>query len=367
MTMPMPAAPFQAAMVPGFQPVAMAIQVPMSMGPMPAIQHMQPTQAMAFQQAVLVPVAALPAMSAVSMCASMAPTAPALSSTPSSECLDLDHSFSRSTTEGTESELSDLDGASGRVWDLSQRPTGCRQVQRLLDGISDVERLSLAMELRGRISVAARSACANYVLQKLIQVLRPQACQFIIDEIMEEPEEVAMLAKHQYACRILQRLLENCQAQQMEGIIRLLLQDALQLVRHNYGTFVLQAVLVYGTESQRHALGEILLGMSMGALGNDENATQVLQKALLHAPQKVALAQRMVPQFVQLARGRHSHQTVLAALQLLPHQEADKAIKLLSHKVQKLWASRYGRLVVKSIPSLHQKCEGITRREAASA
>ena len=106
MTMPMPAAPFQAAMVPGFQPVAMAIQVPMSMGPMPAIQHMQPTQAMAFQQAVLVPVAALPAMSAVSMCASMAPTAPALSSTPSSECLDLDHSFSRSTTEGTESELS---------------------------------------------------------------------------------------------------------------------------------------------------------------------------------------------------------------------------------------------------------------------
>ena len=36
---------------------------------------------------------------------------------------------------------------------------------------------------------------------------------------------------------------------------------------------------------------------------------------------QVALAQRMVPQFVQLARGRHSHQTVLAALQLLPHEE----------------------------------------------
>lgn len=36
---------------------------------------------------------------------------------------------------------------------------------------------------------------------------------------------------------------------------------------------------------------------------------------------QVALAQRMVPQFVQLARGRHSHQTVLAALQVLPHEE----------------------------------------------
>eukprot|EP00913_Durusdinium_trenchii_P002886 g2673.t1 len=51
-------------------------------------------------------------------------------------------------------------------------------------------------------------------------------------------------------------------------------------------------------------------------MGNDENATQVLQKALIHAPQKVALARAMVPQLAQIARGRHSHHTVLAAVQL---------------------------------------------------
>lgn len=284
-----------------------------------------------------------------------------ISTRPSSESLD-DLSFSRSTSE---SELSDDGCITGCVWDLSQRTKGCRRVQQALEdpSISDAARSALALELKGKVRQCARSACGNYVLQKFIQVLRPQACQFIIDEIMEEPEEVSNLAKHQYACRILQRLLENCQAQ-MEGIIRLLLQDALPLVRHNYGTFVMQEVFDFGTESQRGELGETLL-QSIGALSSDENGTQVLQKALLHAPQKVTLAQRMVPQFAQIARGRHSHQTVLAALQVLPQKDQDKAVALLSQK--KLWASRYGRLVVKSIPSLHQQCVGMTRREAAAA
>lgn len=289
-----------------------------------------------------------------------------ISTRPSSESLD-DLSFSRSTSESAESELSDDGCITGCVWDLSQRTKGCRRVQQALEdpGVSNAARSALALELKGKVRQCARSACGNYVLQKFIQVLRPQACQFIIDEIMEEPEEVSNLAKHQYACRILRRLLENCQAQ-MEGIIRLLLQDALPLVRHNYGTFVMQEVFDFGSESQRSALGETLL-QSIGALSSDENGTQVVQKALLHAPQKVTLAQRMVPQFAQIARGRHSHQTVLAALQVLPQKDQDKAVALLSQKVQKLWASRYGRLVVKSIPSLHQQCVGMTRREAAAA
>lgn len=75
---------------------------------------------------------------------------------------------------------------------------------------------------------------------------------------------------------------------------------------------------------------------SLGALGNDENATQVagmqekldvklasrlfvtlravraevLNKALQQAPQRQQLARAMVPQLAHIARGRHSHQSV---------------------------------------------------------
>ena len=140
-----------------------------------------------------------------------------------------------------------LEGSvAGCVWDLSQRSKGCRYVQAALENCGDGERFTLALELQGHVLAAARSACANYVLQKIIQVLRPQACQFIIDEIMKTPADVPILARHQYGCRILQRLLEHCQAQQMEGLVKLLLEDATALVRHNYGTFVMQQIFDFG-------------------------------------------------------------------------------------------------------------------------
>ena len=53
----------------------------------------------------------------------------------------------------------------------------------------------------------------------------------------------------------------------------------------NFDRALLRTILHLGTEAQRHRLGEVLLGA--GELGTDESATQVVQKALLHAPQKV--------------------------------------------------------------------------------
>lgn len=48
-----------------------------------------------------------------------------------------------------------------------------------------------------------------------------------------------------------------------------------------------QQIFDFGTEMQRHRLGEALL--AAGTLFNDEHATQVLQKALQHAPQQVGM------------------------------------------------------------------------------
>lgn len=133
----------------------------------------------------------------------------------------------------------------GRVWCMSQRRNSCRFVQASLETCSDAERFALALELQGHVWAAAKSACANYVLQKFIQLLRPKDCQFIIDELMTNPADVPNLARHEYGCRILQRLLEHCQAQ-MEGLVKLLLEDARALMCHSYGTYVMQQIFDFG-------------------------------------------------------------------------------------------------------------------------
>lgn len=334
----------------------------MPMSPVPvAFQQFQPT--------MLVPVAMV-------MMPSPCSTPTSVPSFASSEMVS-QGSFSRqstadaadateTTSTGTEDAVEPVSVA-GCVWDLSQRHKGCRLVQQALEHCGEADRAMLAQELKGHIVEASRSPCGNYVLQKLIQVLRPQSCQFIIHELMEDPEEVCDLARHQYGCRILQRLFENCQAEQMEQIVHVLLKEASTLVCHSYGTYVMQQIFDFGTETQRRKLCDVLLAARSNHLCNDEHATQVLQKALQHAPQQVQLAESLVQQLPQMAKGRHSHQTVITAMQLLPEKESERAIGLLSQKINKLWASRYGRLVVKSIPKLYQQCSSMTRREAASA
>eukprot|EP00435_Cladocopium_sp_Y103_P030296 s2129_g7.t1 len=327
-----------------------------SMGAMP----MAPPMPVAFQPTLLVPVAMV-MVNVPSPCS----TPTSVPSHASSEMV-FQGTLSRQSTGDTSADAELEPGVvAGCVWDLSQRHKGCRLVQQTLENCGETERAMLAQELKGHIVEASRSPCGNYVLQKLIQVLRPQSCQFIIHELMQDPAEVCGLARHQYGCRILQRLFENCQAEQMEGIVQMLLKEASALVCHSYGTYVMQQIFDFGSEMQRRNLCDVLLAGSQ--LCNDEHATQVLQKALQHAPQQVQLAQSMVQQLPQMARGRHSHQTVITAMQLLPEQESERAIGLLSQKINKLWASRYGRLVVKSIPKLYQQCSSMTRREAASA
>lgn len=342
-----------------------------TMGTMGPVQGAMPVGIHGIQCQVLVPVAM------VSFPVSPAPSTVASTSvgseTGSEGMISRQSSELVSETDGTPASPEQRDvaanltggsGIFGCVWDLSQRSKGCRHVQEMLQSCGDLERSQLSLELKGHVWQAARSACANYVLQKFIQVLRPQACQFIIDELLQQKNEVTDLARHQYGCRILQRLLENCHVEQMEPVVKLLLSEAMTLVRHSYGTFVMQVIFDFGTEEQREQLGITLLE-ALKSSSQDENCAQVLSKALQHAPQKETLATAMVPHLPQLARGRHSHHTVLPVLQLLPEAELNRAMTLLSQKATKLWASRYGRLVVKAIPSLYLQCCSLTRREAA--
>merc|ERR1719247_1621296 len=93
----------------------------------------------------------------------------------------------------------------GNVWHLAREKEGCRLVQEALENATgDADRVALASEMRGRVWEALRCPNANFVLQKCIGVLRPQASQFIIDELRDKGSSKA--ARHRFGCRVLQRL-----------------------------------------------------------------------------------------------------------------------------------------------------------------
>jgi len=208
----------------------------------------------------------------------------------------------------------------------------------------------LASELRGHVLEALQCPHANHVLQKCIVSMRTQSLQFVIEELLTpSPEQVVQVARHKYGCRILQRLLEHCRADQLHELVAELLSSAVSLSKHAYANFVIQHLFEYGTPEQRgHLAG--LFQHHAKALGKDDHGRAVLSKALSYAgpEERTALAHALLREqglLVRMARTRHGHAAVMCVLQALSGGELEAARRQLLDGVATLRMSRYGRTV----------------------
>eukprot|EP00440_Ansanella_granifera_P040248 gb/GFBE01043654.1/.p1 GENE.gb/GFBE01043654.1/~~gb/GFBE01043654.1/.p1 ORF type:complete len:365 (+),score=63.14 gb/GFBE01043654.1/:1-1095(+) len=238
----------------------------------------------------------------------------------------------------------------GRVWELSQDAQGCREVQLAIDcAVSDESRAALAAELQGHVLEAMRCPHANHVLQKCITSTKPHVSQFIVDEILASPGAAELAARHKYGCRIVQRLLEHCLQEQVEGVAQAVLGDVLGIARHPYGNYVLQNLLTHGTALQKHELAEAL-NRDIAPICQDAFGSAVVAFALstLDREDAVSLARAILQEsglLAFMAHSRHGHSAVRLILQALDGPDLKEATKLLRLEMASLKVSRYGRVV----------------------
>ena len=145
------------------------------------------------------------------------------------------------------------------VWDMARDSLACRALQRALDDRSDSGRLAIAEALKSHVWACIACRNANHELQKTITVLRPNHVQFIIDEIMERRKGPLLAAKHQYGCRIVERLIEHCPSDQLRPLVAELLKDVLPLSSHRFGNFVLRHIMEFGTSGQKHFIATTII------------------------------------------------------------------------------------------------------------
>jgi len=291
---------------------------------------------------------------------------------PSDEVAAATTAFSEHASDDSSSTTSDFSESPvlGKVWQLSQRQKGCRKVQEAVDQACNELRKQIAQELSGHVVAAALSPNANHVLQRLVATLRPHDCQPLIDELLQGGAATVLeVARHQYGCRVIQRLLEHCHQEQMEAVANILMADALPLARHAYGNFVMQQLLRYGSRAQQHILCQSFKA-SIQELLSHQAASPVIAKALVHSSpeDQVSLARAAVGRrLADVAITRYGHEAVQRVLQVLVGEDFNAACAALRPRLAALWAARYGRLVVKSVPELHRLCAGMTRSEALAS
>jgi len=234
----------------------------------------------------------------------------------------------------------------GRVWKLSQLAQSCRKVQSALETGSGEVREMLASELRGHVWEALYSPHANFVLQKCVEILPPHALQFVVDELVQGSAEKA--AKHRYGCRVFQRLLERCTAEQLSPLVEPVIANFLSMAQDPFGNYVVQHLLEHGSPEHRR----LIVGLAerdVGSLVADPFGSAVVSGGLSKSPAacRVRLARALLREpgaLACLACMRHGRLGASRVLKVLHGHELEEARQALLADEHALRPLKLGRV-----------------------
>merc|ERR1719313_2974430 len=254
--------------------------------------------------------------------------------------------------------------------ELSLSAYGCRVVQAAVEVAGGDNRDQMMEHMRGHVAELVDSPHGNHVLQKCIEVLPPDTVQFVLNELSAFPDHGLSIAKHRFGCRILERLLEHCPAEQTRILVEDVIENAYVLCRHPFGNYVVQHVLEYGTATQRSAVVEALLEGGVMQLAMHRVASNVIERALVQctAEGRRALVEQLVVEpsaTLAMASSRYGSFIAQRLLELPASPQRDELWRQLYDGLQTLKASKHGKQLVASIAPEEAETESGPENENA--
>ncbi|EER20525.1 pumilio, putative [Perkinsus marinus ATCC 50983] len=175
-----------------------------------------------------------------------------------------------------------VDQLVGEVFRLSVHVYGCRVIQRAIAATCvplPQQHALVISELKGRIQECVEDAHGNHVVQKIIEIERPvEKLQFIVDALTPS---ASWLAAHACGCRVLQRLLETCPPDMITKMRTSIVRSCAELSTNSFGNYVIQHVIVYGTQADRKAIYSYVME-DITAASCHKFSTNVVDKCLQH-------------------------------------------------------------------------------------
>lgn len=113
-----------------------------------------------------------------------------------------------------------------------------------------------------------------------------ESVDFIVQAVCEQSKIVIELCLHTYGCRVIQRILENCEEQQTKLIIDFILADISILTKDQFGNYVIQHILEQGkTQEDKNRIVKSIKGKVI-EMSNHKFASNVVEKCLQHGSDK---------------------------------------------------------------------------------
>lgn len=122
-----------------------------------------------------------------------------------------------------------------------------------------------------------RDANANHVVQVAISRVPIEHIQFIVNTIVSS---VQYWAIHNYGCRVVQRLLEQCVGGTKQKMLEDLHSCAATLIADQYGNYVAQRVIIIGSPEDRGKIINVIKA-NLLSYSRQKYASNTVEKGIL--------------------------------------------------------------------------------------
>merc|ERR1711907_598449 len=216
--------------------------------------------------------------------------------------------------------------------------------------------------LHGRVRQLLDSHHGNHVLQKSIVVMPPHAIQFIFHELSFFHGGWAGVACHRFGCRVVERLLEHCDAGLTAPIVAAVVADIDALSRHPFANYVVQHILEY-VPAHRSQVVHALVQVGVPLMAQHRVASNIVESAFEHSGTELqsALAEAILSSpgaVVDMSCGRYGSFTVRRMLEALQGTLRYMALQQLGEAIPQLQASKSGRPIASRVLRALSKIDG---------
>jgi len=205
----------------------------------------------------------------------------------------------------------------------------------------------LSLCMHGFVRKLLDSHHGNHVLQKSVVYMPPHAVQFIFHELSFYRGGWAGVVCHRFGCRVVERLLEHCDAALTAPIVAAVVADIDSLSRHPFANYVVQHILEY-VPAHRSQVVHAIIQVGAPFMAQHRVASNIVERAFEHSDteHKQALAESILSSpgaIVDMSCGRYGSFTVRRMLEALQGTLRYMALQQLGEAIPQLQASKSGR------------------------
>jgi len=242
---------------------------------------------------------------------------------------------------------------------LALSANGTRVIQKALEVTGGDTQIKLSQCLHGRARQLLDSPHGNHVLQKSIVMMPPNAVQFIFHELSFYRGGWASVACHRFGCRVVERLLEHCEAGLTSSIVAAVVAEMSSLSRHPYANYVVQHILEH-VPAHRSQVVNALIQVGVPMLAQHRVSSNIIERAFEHSvvENQRALAEAVLSTpyaIVEMGCSRYGSFTVRRMLEKLEGTLRYMALQQLAESIPTLRASKHGRHIAARVSAALSK------------